>query len=141
MKIQTIDKTITINAPARKVWQVLWDKDYYKKWAASFTSGSHYTGELIQGGQIQFLDPQGSGMQSAVASLIENREITFHHLHELHAGKKGQSLGSMSERYLLDEQNGVTTLSVKSDMPEEYFSAMGAAMHEALQTVKKLAES
>lgn len=141
MKTQTIDQMVTINAPAKKVWQVLWDKDYYKQWAASFMSGSYYSGELTPGGQIQFLDPQGSGMQSTVASLIENREITFHHLHELHAGKEGQSLGNMSEQYLLDEQDGVTTLSVKSDMPEEYFSAMDAATQKALQAVKKLAES
>ena len=140
MKIQTIEKTIRIHAPAQKVWQVLWDKDLYKKWAAAFMPNSHYTGELIADGRIQFLDSDSNGMESTVASLTENREITFHHLHELQAGKEGQSLGNMREQYLLDEWDGVTTLSLKSDMPEQYFSEMDAATQQALQIIKELAE-
>lgn len=141
MKIQNVDQTIQINATAEKVWQVLWDKEHYKKWAAAFMSGSHYTGDLTQGGRIKFLDPENNGMESNVESLTENREITFHHLHELEAGKEGRSLGNMHEKYALDEQDGVTTLSINSDMPEEYFSEMDAATKKALQIIKELAEA
>lgn len=141
MKTKTIDKTIRIDAPAQKVWQVLWDKEHYKKWAAAFMPGSQYTGELTKGSRIQFLDPESNGMESTIASLTENQEITFHHLHELQAGKEGQSLGNMSEQYRLNEQDGTTTLSVKSDMPEQYFSDMDAATQQALHTIKELSES
>lgn len=140
MKLKAIDQQIQIKAPAEKVWQVLWDKDDYKKWAAAFMAGSYYTGELKQGGKIKFLDPNNNGMESLVVSVIENREITFQHLHELEAGKEGQSLGNMKEKYVLDEQNGVTTLSMNSEMPEEYFSDMDAATKKALQIIKALAE-
>lgn len=140
MKTQTIDQQIEINAPAEKVWQVLWNKDYYEKWAAAFTPGSHYIGDLKQGGRIKFLDPHNNGMESDVASLTKNREVTFHHLHELEAGKEGKSLGNMQEKYSLNEQDGITTLSLTSDMPDEYFSEMDASTTKALQTIKELAE-
>ncbi|QNL48112.1 SRPBCC domain-containing protein [Olivibacter sp. SDN3] len=140
MKAQTIDQQININAPAEKVWQVLWGKDTYKKWAAAYMPGSSYTGDLKQGGRVKFLDPDNNGMESEVASLTENREITFHHLHELQAGNEGQSLGNLREKYTLEEQDDVTTLSLISDMPEEYFKEMDAATKKALQTIKELAE-
>lgn len=140
MKLQTIEQTIQINATAEKVWQILWDKDHYKKWAAAFMPGSHYTGDLKQDGRIQFLGPDNNGMESNVESITENREITFHHLHELEAGKEGRSLGNMREKYWLDEQDSITTLSVSSDMPEEYFSEMDTATKKALQIIKELAE-
>lgn len=140
MKTQTINQKMEINAPAEKVWQVLWNKDSYKKWAEVFMPGSHYTGDLKAGGRIQFLDPDNNGMESDVESVTKNREITFHHLFELEAGKEGRNLGNMREKYLLREQDGVTTLSVNSDMPEEYFNEMDASMTKALQTIKELAE-
>ena len=140
MKTQTIDQQIKIHAPAKKVWQVLWDNDSYRKWAAAFMDGSHYSGDLKQGGRIRFLDPNNNGMESEVASLTENREITFHHLYELEAGKEGESLGKLREQYTLEEQNGVTTLSLNSEMPSKYFEELDAATTRALQVIKELAE-
>lgn len=104
-------------------------------------SGSHYSGNLEKGGRVQFLDMSNNGMESDVHSLTENREVTFRHVHEIEAGKVGQSLGNMKETYLLEESNGVTTLSLTSDMPEQYFSDMDAATTKALQIVKELAEA
>ncbi|SEL00425.1 SRPBCC family protein [Parapedobacter koreensis] len=140
MQTLTIDQQLKINAPAEKVWRVLWDNDTYKKWADAYMPGSHYTGDLKQEGRIKFLDPGNNGMESEVVSLTENREITFHHLHELQGGKEGQSLGNMQEKYTLSEHNGVTTLTLTSDMPEEYFNDMDAATKKALQIIKDLAE-
>lgn len=140
MKLRTIEQTTQIDATAEKVWQVLWDKDLYKKWAAAFMPGSHYTGDLRQDGKIQFLDPNNNGMESIVESLIEHQEVTFHHIHELEAGKEGRKLGNMREIYQLGEQDGTTTLYLSSEMPEEYYAEMESATKEALQIIKKLAE-
>lgn len=140
MKTQAINQKIEIQASAEKVWQVLWNHDSYRKWAAAFMPGSHYIGDLKPGGRIQFLDPNNNGMESNVESLKRNREITFHHLFELERGAAGRSLGDMREKYLLSEQDGVTTLSVSSDMPEEYFEEMKAATASALQIIKELAQ-
>jgi len=140
MKTQTINQKIEINASAEKVWQVLWNKDSYKKWATAFMPGSYYTGDMKPGGRIQFLDPDNNGMVSDVESVTRNEEIVFHHLFELEAGKEGRSLDDMREKYLLREQDGVTTLLVSSDMPEKYFEEMDAATTQALQIIKELSE-
>lgn len=141
MKVKTIKQTIRINATAKQVWRILWDKELYKKWAAAFMQDSHYTGDLKQGSRIKFLGPDNTGMESIIESLAEYREVTFHHLHELEAGKEGRSLGDMREQYWLDEEDGVTTLSLNSDMPEEYFHEMDEASKKALQIIKELAEA
>lgn len=140
METKKIEQQIRIDATAERVWQVLWDSAHYKTWAAAFMEGSTYSGELQQDGLIRFHDGNGNGMESRVASITENREITFEHLHEIADGKAGQSFGNMREQYLLDEKEGVTTLAVSSEMPEQYFDEMDAAMKEALKIIKKLAE-
>lgn len=141
MKTKTINQVIKINASVQKVWQVLWEHESYKKWAAAYTKGSYYTGDLQQGGRIQFLAPNNNGMESEVYSLTENREVTFHHLHEIEGGKEGQNLGGLVEKYELEEQQGATILSVTSEMPEEYFTDLDAGTAKALQIVKELAEA
>lgn len=140
MKVKTIEQTISVNATAEKVWTVLWDKDQYTKWSAVFMPGSHYSGTIKRGERVRFLDPNNHGMESTIDSLIENREIIFHHLYELESGNKGRDLGNMYETYSLDEQNGVTILSLRSDMPEEYCSEMEAATKKAVHLIKELAE-
>lgn len=141
MQTKTIDQTIKINAPAEKVWQVLWDKDTYKEWSAAYMPGSHYTGEVKNGGKIQFLDPKNNGMESEVVSFTENEEVTFRHLHELEEGKQGKSLNGWEEKYTLDEKDGVTTLRMTQDMDEKYFDEMNSATEKAFKTVKELAEN
>src|SRR5690606_13611017 len=101
---------------------------------------SHYSGTIKRGERVRFLDPNNHGMESTIDSLIENREIIFHHLYELESGNKGRDLGNMYETYSLDEQNGVTILSLRSDMPEEYCSEMEAATKKAVHLIKELAE-
>lgn len=102
--------------------------------------GSRYVGDLKPGGRIQFLDSNENGMESDVESVTRNQEVTFRHLFEVEGGKQGRTLGDLRERYELAERDGVTTLMVSSDMPEEYFEEMNSAMTEALQIVKQLAE-
>lgn len=140
MKSQTINQKIEIHASAEQVWEILWNRNNYKKWAAAFMQGSRYVGDLKPGGRIQFLDANENGMESDVESVTRNQEITFHHLFEVEGGKQGRTLGDLRERYELTERDGVTTLMVSSDMPEEYFEEMNSAMTEALQIVKQLAE-
>lgn len=140
MKKQTINQKIQIQASAEKVWQVMWNKDSYKKWAAAYMPGSHYVGDLKPGGRIQFLDPDNNGMESDVESVTKNREITFRHLFELEAGNAGKTLGDMREKFELVEKDGVTTLLVSSDMPEEYFEEMNTATTSALQIIKEMSE-
>jgi hypothetical protein len=44
------------------------------------------------------------------------------------------------ETYILTERNGITNLSIESDMGEEYFDMMSALWDKALEKIKKLAE-
>ena len=140
MEQKEINQKIEINAPAEKVWQALWNKDSYKKWAAAYKPGSHYTGDLKTGEKIKFLDPKNNGMESEVASLTENKQVTFRHKFEINEGEQGKSLNDWQEEYTLTDNGGATTLHMTSQMAAEYFDDMAAATQKALQKVKGLAE-
>lgn len=141
MNTKTIDREIIINAPAAKVWQVLWNKETYKKWTSAYMPGSQYTGEIKAGEKVRFTDPENNGMESEIASLTENKEITFRHLCELKNGKEGKSLHGWEEKYTLEEKDGITTLHMTQQMDEKYFDEMDAATAKAFRIVKELAEN
>ena len=66
--------TIEINAPAIKVWDALWLDENYRKWAAVFQPGSHFMSDLREGGEIQFLNPDGNGMYGVVEKNVRNEK-------------------------------------------------------------------
>ncbi len=140
MEIKTIDQKIEINAPADKVWKVLWNRDSYEEWTSAYSQGSHYTGEIEAGNVIQFLSADKTGMQSKVIRKVDNREMVFEHTHEILNGELGNKLGNLEESYLLGENEGKTTLHIKSDMPTEYFTAIDEATKDALKIIKDLSE-
>ena len=140
METKTIDQTVEINAPAEKVWEALWDKESYKKWASAYMEGSHYTGKIADGEVIEFLSNDKTGMRSKVSKFEENKEVVFNHINEITKGEVSGSLENMEERYLLTENDGKTTLSLRSDMPQEYFDEMNDSTKKALKILKEIAE-
>lgn len=137
---------IKINAPAKKVWQVLWNDATYRKWTSVFSEGSHAVSDWKEGSKIQFLDPKGSGMYSVIETIKPNEYMAFKHLGEVKDFKEQPDTketnawkGAM-ETYLLKEENGTTTLYLKSDSNEEFENYFKETFPKALALVKELAE-
>lgn len=55
--IKPIHKSITIHAPAVKVWEVLWNDTTYREWTNFFSPGSYISGTLALGETVRFLGP------------------------------------------------------------------------------------
>lgn len=144
--MKTLTYTIDIKAPAAKIWFVLWDDKHYKEWTSVFSLGSYAVSDWKEGSKIQFLTPEGDGMYSVIDQLIPNKKLVFKHLGEI---KKYKELASDSkkyewsgfiESYELKEHDDTTTLTVKSDVADNFIDFMEDAFPKALKTVKNLAE-
>jgi uncharacterized protein YndB with AHSA1/START domain len=135
-----------INAPAEKVWQVLWNDRSYREWASTFSPGCYAESDWKEGSSIRFLSPEGEGMRSEIAKKVDNKLMSFRHLGTVAAGKdvadekeKGEWKGAM-ENYHLRPAGQATELEVEIDVTEEFEDYFKKTFPRALQRVKDLSE-
>jgi uncharacterized protein YndB with AHSA1/START domain len=139
--------SIQINAPAGKIWAVLWNDDTYRKWTAVFTEGSHAISDWKEGSSVQFLSPEGSGMYSVIEKMEPAAFMSFRHLGEIKQGieqppnDESSNWYGAKEEYTLTENNGNTVLDVHIDMTENDKKYFKDKFPAALQQVKKLSEN
>jgi uncharacterized protein YndB with AHSA1/START domain len=134
---------ITINAPANRVWYVLWNDSTYRQWTNAFAQGSYAVSDWQEGSEISFLSPKGDGMYAVIEKKEEGKHIVFRHQGELKDGKKITPVewtGS-TEAYTLQEQDRITTLTVSMDITDSFLEYFTGVWPKALQKVKELAES
>ena len=146
MKSKTIKKSIDINAPKEKVWDVLLNDKYTRIWYAEFSEGSHAETDWKLGSKAVFTDGSGCGM---VGRIVENKpaevisveyEGTIINGVEDYESEMSKAVKGTRETYKLSEKNGVTHLDISCEMGEEYFDMMSAAWDRALQKIKGFAE-
>ena len=77
--MEKLRKTILIDAPRERVWDVMLADDTYRDWTTAFSAGSHYKGDWSQGSKILFIgpSPDGSGEMGMVSRIAENRPHEF----------------------------------------------------------------
>lgn len=138
---------ISINASAKKVWQVLWFDTTYRKWTSAFHEGSYAVSDWKQGSKVHFLSPDGNGMFSTITELTENEQLAFKHLGEIKKFEE-QPLNDETktwmgarEIYSLKEVDGTTELSVSMDSIESFSDYMKKKFPVALNIVKELSEN
>jgi len=147
MKEEIIKKSIEINAPKEKVWEVLLRDEYTRIWYAEFSEGTHAETDWKVGSKILFTDNSGSGLVSKVMVNKPFEAITIEHQAAIIQGKEdvdsadAKNWKGCVETYLLSEKDGVTTLSIYNEMPEEYLEPFLLAWDKALPKIKELSES
>jgi uncharacterized protein YndB with AHSA1/START domain len=138
--------TQEINASASEVWNKMWDKDLYPKWATIFCEGSYYIGEMEMGNRIHFLTPKGEGMFSDVVYMTKDNLMILSHIGML-SDFKEMALDAETERwtgsfeiYRLEEKDAKTIVTAEADCVEKYVSYMNEKFPLALQELKKIVE-
>ncbi len=131
-----------INASPEKIWEVLWQDAYYRKWTSVFMEGSYAESDWKEGSRIKFLTPGGKGMYGIIKRKIDNTEMSFEHQGEIKDGKEvPQPWGSPQERYFLTKENDKTRLKVVLDASEEWEKYFSETFPRALALVRQLSES
>ena len=141
-----IQKSIDINAPREKVWEVLLNDQYTRQWYAEFMPGSHALTDWKEGNKALFLDEKGSGI---VGTVIANRKAELltieyngvvHNHQEIYDTEEAKEFIGVRETYKLSG-TGSTHLDIECDMAPQFISMMAPAWDRALEKIKNLSEN
>lgn len=142
--MKNIAFSIEIHASKDKVWATLWEDGTFRDWASLIDEGTYMKGIMTEGNEIQFLSSvNGYGVTSLVAKLSPNEYVLFRHnadTKESGQQEREKEWTGGTESYSLSEKNGVTTLIVKIDVPQEQEETFRIRIPEALERIKTLAE-
>lgn len=142
MKI--IQFSIEINASKEKVWKTLWEDAAFRDWASIIDEGTYIKGVMKEGNEIQFISSANSyGVKSLVEILRPNEFVLFRHsadTKESGEQEREKQWTGGEESYSIDEKDGITTLTVKFDVPYELEEIFNIRFPRALERVKTLAE-
>ncbi|TFB91401.1 SRPBCC domain-containing protein [Cryobacterium sp. HLT2-28] len=144
--MENLRLSVDVDAPAQHVWNVMLDLDTYREWTGAFHEGSTYEGGWNEGDVIRFLGPNDDGTASGLfGTIVENRPHEFVSIRYLGdtendvENREGPTVG-LHESYSFSETDGVTTLVVELEVPDEWADDMRGMWAEAIVTIKRLAE-
>ena len=142
--MKNMELSIEIHASKDKVWATLWDDATFRDWASLIDEGTYMKGIMTEGNEIQFLSSlNGYGVTSLIAKLSPNEYVLFRHnadTKESGQQERENEWTGGTESYSLSEKNGVTTLIVKIEVPQEQEETFRVRLPEALECIKTLAE-
>ncbi|NAS05210.1 SRPBCC domain-containing protein [Acinetobacter haemolyticus] len=145
--METLVYSIKIHAPQQKVWDVLWTLDSYQAWTKFFSPSSTMQSDWKVDGKTYFLDGEGNGMISTIASIEEPKQLIFKHLGIIQNGQEDiesdevKSWAGTLEKYFLLESGADTELHVEVDVQPEYIEMMDKGFKQGLEAIKQMSES
>jgi hypothetical protein len=140
--MQELQFSITINATKEQVWATLWDDQTFRDWANVIDEGMYMIGDMKEGGEVQFLSSvNGYGVTSLVEQLIPFEMVLFRHFADTiengHQIREDEWSGG-TEQYSLAEENGMTYLTVKTEVPLEMVELFQSRFPIALERIKTI---
>ena len=146
MNWKLIEKSITIDAPAQKVWEVLFTQEFNKIWFAEFSEGTQAYTDWQVGSKAVFKDDSESGIfgRITVNKLHEEMVIEYDGMiingKEDFDSKDAKNVKGSKETYKLVTDGPQTRLDITIDTDPEYLDMMSDSWDRALDIIKELAE-
>ena len=146
MNWKLIEKSITIDAPAEKVWEVLFTQELNKIWFAEFSEGTQAYTDWQVGSKAVFKDDSGSGIVGRITVNKLHEEMVIEYDGMIMNGKEdfdsedAKNMKGINETYKLVTDGPQTRLDVTVDMDPEYFEMMSDSWDRAMDIIKELAE-
>jgi len=142
--MKEIQFSIEINASKERVWTTLWEDITFRDWANIIDEGTYMKGVMKEGNEIQFISSvNGYGVTSLIEKLNLNEFVLFRHSSDTKENgqqEREKEWTGGTESYFLIEKNGVTTLIVKTYVPQEQEETFNISLPRALECIKTLAE-
>jgi hypothetical protein len=143
--MKTMRISIDIQASRERVWATLWEDVTFRDWAGLIDEGTYLRGVLQEGKEIEFISSEnGYGVTSLVEMFEPHAYVLFRHSADTQASgqqEREKEWTGGTESYSLTERNGVTTLVVLADIPEEMEEIFAVRLPLALERAKVLAEA
>lgn len=142
--MKEIQFSIDISTSKERVWTTLWGDVTFRDWANIIDEGTYMKGVMKEGNEIQFISSvNGYGVTSLVEKLNPNEFVLLRHsadTKESGQQEREKEWTGGSESYSLTERNGVTTLIIKFDVPQELEETFNITFPKVLERIKTLAE-
>ncbi|MCB9231889.1 MAG: SRPBCC domain-containing protein [Bacteroidia bacterium] len=151
--MKKIHYKIEINAPAMQVYKTmlgLGNISTYEQWTAEFNPTSTYEGSWEKGAKMYFVgtDENGKrgGMISEIAENIPGGFVSIRHYgilngeNEITEGPEVEKWAGGLENYSFQENQGKTTVSVETDITEDFQEYFDSTWPKALQKLKEIVE-
>ena len=146
MKPYTIKKHVEIHASKERVWEVLVTPELFAKWADAFSPGAKMQGDWDIGGTVIYTDKEGMGLKGKVIEFKPHERVTVEYTDVLENFKESPTASSIDpwagcrETYILSEKNGVTHLTIESQVPtKEFYDEHSKSWDVAVVKMVKLA--
>ncbi len=136
--------TVTIAATKERVWRTLWNDKTFRQWAGLIDPGTYMVGELTAGSEVQFISAGGYGVTSLVEVVRQGDYLLLRHsadTQDVGEREREKQWTGGKEEYLLEEADGMTTLTITFDVPPELEGTMNASYPIATAKIKELVES
>lgn len=143
----------SINAPASKVYNTMLgisNKSNYEQWTAMFNPTSTYEGNWNKGSKMLFVGVDEKGEKGGIVSEIsDNRPNSFVSIRhyglvkanaEITEGPDVEKWANGFENYTFEENNGITSVTVDLDSPEDFADYMNETYPKALAKLKAICE-
>ena len=146
MNLELIEKSITIDVPAEKVWEVLFTQELNKIWFAEFSEGTQAYTDWQVGSKAVFKDDSENGIVGKITVNKLHEEMVIEYDGMIMNGKEdfdsedAKNMKGINETYKLVTNGPQTRLDVTVDMDPEYFEMMSDSWNRALDVIKELAE-
>ena len=142
--MKEIQFSIGMDVPKERVWATLWEDVTFRDWANIIDEGTYMKGVMKEGNEIQFISSvSGYGVTSLIGKLNPNKFVLFRHgadTKESGQLEREKEWTGGTESYSLTEKNGITTLIVKIEVPQEQEETFKIRFPRALERIKTLAE-
>ena len=144
---ELIHKCIDLNAPRKRVWEVLTEEPCVRAWYSRFNPGSFAETDWQLGSKVRIDDGHGFGLVARVVENNPNYALKIEYLGFLENGQEdlesedAHNVKGFTEAYKLYEEGGITTLSIEQETSEEYLGLFMGMWDQALLKIKELAEN
>jgi uncharacterized protein YndB with AHSA1/START domain len=142
-----VQKSVEINAPASKVWQVLTSREHTSQWAFEFSGGSpfHIESDWKLGSPVRWKDQNDQVIVEGNVTALEPKKLLRFTVFDVRSARPPVTEDD-GITYELSEKNGKTILqlrqgdfSVMTD-GEKYHKMSAQIWDRVLPKVKELAE-
>ena len=136
--------SIDIQATPEQVWNTLWSDATFRDWASIIDEGTYLDGEVKEGSTVQFISSvNGYGVTSFIEKCVPNELVVFRHKKDTkdHGEvEREDEWSGGTERYVLEENGGVTMLALTSEILSELKEIFEDRIPKVLARIKVLAE-
>jgi uncharacterized protein YndB with AHSA1/START domain len=139
--MQTIEKTIEIDAPIEKVYEVLVNPQYTRAWGNAFSAGAYVESDWKPGSEVVWKDKDGNvGAKGLVVENEPMRRITVAFYDDVNEKPPAQP-GQYKEVYSVQTSRHQSRLEiVASGLPDSDVVIHSPLWDKALLMIKELAE-